>query len=147
MQFRSPRDELAGVCWLPRFIDKAREHLDGNLPSEYTKGFCNPRAMDGLFLASFSISKEEFLDAVSASRGDDAQIAKWFSTQAGVTRNKIAGWNALAPKIGAPGQRGYEIFSKLVRERYPNTPYTGVESVFEIIESDEPTSVPRTKSV
>ena len=137
MKLRGPREELAGVCWLPRFIDKARTFLAGELPKDYADRFCNRRAMDGIFLAFFDLDKEEIVEAVRDSDGDDELVTKWFRAQSGVTPAKIDNWNREAPRIGAPGQRGFEIFQKLVRGRYPDVPYTGVESVFEVIEADE----------
>jgi hypothetical protein len=119
MQLRRPTDKLAGACWLPRFIDKARKFLAGELPKEYADGFCNPRALDGVFLSFFTLSKDKFLEVVRNSQGDDERIADWFRAQPAVTPEKIGNWNEEAPRIGAPGQRGHEIFRKLVTERYP----------------------------
>jgi hypothetical protein len=137
MRLRGPREQVGGVCWLPRFIDKARQYLAGTLAKEYAEGFCNPHAMDGLFLKFFDLDQDQFLEAVRNSGESDEGVAEWFCAQSGVTPDKIDNWNRDAPRIGAPGQRGYKIFSKLVRERYPDAPYTGVESVFEVIEADE----------
>jgi hypothetical protein len=137
MQLRGPREQLGGACWLPRFIDKTRKFLAGELPLDYAEGFGNPHAMDGVFLKFFALNKDRLLEAVRNSAGDDERVTAWFRAQPEVTSDKIIAWNDLAPRIGAPGERGYEIFSKLVRERYPDAPYTGVESVFEVIEADE----------
>ena len=136
-RLRSPSEKLADTCWLPRFVDKARRFLANELSPEYAGRFCNPRAMDGLFLAHFVIGQEEFMEAVRASDGNDGQVADWFRAQAGVTNESVSNWNREAPKIGAVGQRGHEIFRKLVTERYPDVPYTGVESAFAVIEADE----------
>lgn len=136
MKLRGPREQLAGVCWLPRFIDKAKLFLAGKLPQDYADGFCSSRAMDGVFLNFFALEKDSFLEAVRHG-GDDGQVANWFRAQPQATPEKIRAWNDLAPRIGAPGQRGYEIFSARVCERYPDVPYTGVESAFEVIETDE----------
>ncbi len=95
------------------------------------------RAMDGVFLSFFDLNKDGFLEAVRNCEGDDELVAKWFRAQPNVTPAQIESWNYQAPRIGAPGHRGYEIFRKLVSERYPAVPYTGVESVFEVIEADE----------
>lgn len=137
MKLRGPREQLAGVCWLPRLIDKARQFLAGDLPKDYADRFCNRRATDGVFLHFFALDKESFLEAVRAAGSDDEPVANWLRAQPQATAEKIREWNELAPRIGAPGQRGYEIFSARVRERYPDVPYTGVESVFEVIEADE----------
>ncbi len=42
-----------------------------------------------------------------------------------------------APEIGRPGQFGYELLQFATQKIYKDAPYTGVESVFEVIEADE----------
>jgi hypothetical protein len=137
MQLRTPSDQLAGVCWLPRFIDKVRKFLDGTLPPEYALRLGESRAMDGVFLRHFGLTKQQVLEAVRASAGNDGSVLEWFRAQPGVTADRINKWNQLAPNIGRPGHLGHELFRQLVTEVYPGAPYTGVESVFEVIEADE----------
>ena len=137
MKLRGPHEQLAGTCWLPRFIDKAKLFLAGELPQDYADGFCNPRAMDGVLLNFFALEKDSFIEAVRDAGGGDEPMGNWFRAQPQATAKRIRDWNELAPRIGAPSQRGYEIFSARVRERYPDVPYTGVESAFEVIEADE----------
>lgn len=91
--------------WLPRFIDKCRLHLAGGLPADFQLPFCNPLAVDGIFLAHFEIAKEEIIAAV-ARAADDAAVLTWLTERGGFTAEKIAAWNALAPQIGKPGQPG-----------------------------------------
>jgi hypothetical protein len=52
MQLRRP----SGVCWLPRFIDKACTFLDGTLSQEYALRLGDSRAMDGVFLRHFGLT-------------------------------------------------------------------------------------------
>lgn len=91
--------------WLPRFIDKCRLHLASELPADFQLPFCNPLAVDGIFLAHFEIAKEEIIAAV-ARAADDAAVLAWLTERGGFTAEKIAAWNALAPQIGKPGQPG-----------------------------------------
>lgn len=137
MELRRPTARLADVCWLPRFIDKARAHLDGTLPPQYARRFGDSKGIDGVFLRHFELTKEAFVDAVRASNGSDIRMAKWFYAQPGVTDAKVNEWNRTAPEIGRPGNAGYEVFQWAVQNIYKDAPYTGVESVFEVIEADE----------
>jgi hypothetical protein len=114
-QLHRPSDQLAGVCWLPRFIDKARAFLSGTLPNEYRERFGSSRGIDGAFLKTFGFRKEAFIDAVRASRGDDERVGGWFLAQ----------------------RPEHEVVKKMFEIKYPGAPYTGVESVFEVIEADE----------
>ena len=137
MQLRRPRARLADVCWLPRFIDKARAHLEGTLPPEYERRFGNSKGMDGAFLRHFGLEKEAFVEAVRASNGSDIAVAKWFYTRPGATDEKVNEWNRIAPEFGRPGQPGHEVFNWAMQNIYKGAPYTGVESIFEVIEADE----------
>lgn len=137
MKLRRPTERLADVCWLPRFIDKARAHLDGTLPGEYRRRLGSARGMDGAFLRHFDLTKEAFLDAVRDSAGSDLAVAKWFYAQPGATDQKVEQWNAIAPELGKPGQPGYEILQWAMEHIYKGSAYTGSESIFEIIEADE----------
>jgi hypothetical protein len=97
MKLRRPTDRLADVCWLPRFIDKARAKLDGTLPDEYIRRFGDSKGMDGTFLRFFGLTKEAFVEAVRTSDGSDLRVAKWFYAQPGVSDQKVEEWNAIAP--------------------------------------------------
>ena len=137
MQLRRPSARLADVCWLPRFIDKARCMLDGTLPPEYLERFGDRRGIDGAFLRFFRLKKEAFVEAVRASSGSDLSVAKWFYAQPGVTDEKVEEWNRIAPHFGQPGEPGFEAFQSMMLNIYKDAPYSGVESVFEVIEADE----------
>ena len=137
MKLRRPSARLADVCWLPRFIDKACAHLDGTLPPEYARRFGDSKGIDGAFLRHFGLTKEAFVDAVRRSNGSDIAVAKWFYAQPGVTDAKVNEWNRTAPEIGRPGHFGHELLQFATKKIYKDAPYTGVESVFEVIEADE----------
>ena len=137
MTLRSPAARLADVCWLPRFIDKARAHLDGTLPPAYARRFGDSKGMDGAFLRFFGLTKEAFVEAVRAANGSDIRVAKWFYGQPGVTDKTVEEWNAIAPEFGRPGQPGYEVFQWALQNIYKGAPYSGHESIFEVIEADE----------
>ena len=137
MKLRRPSARLADVCWLPRFIDKARAHLDGTLPPEYVPRFGDSKGIDGVFLRHFNLEKDKFVEAVRASAGSDIAVAKWFYAQPAVTDARVNEWNRTAPEIGRPGQFGHEMLQFATQRIYKDAPYSGVESVFEVIEADE----------
>jgi hypothetical protein len=137
MKLRRPTERLADVCWLPRFIDKARAYLDGTLTDEYRRRFGSSRGMDGAFLRHFELTKEAFLDAVRGSNGSDIAVAKWFYAQPSATDKKVEEWNALAPELGKPGQSGYEVLQWAMEHIYKGSAYSGTESIFDVIEGDE----------
>ena len=71
---RSPREEMAGWVYLPRFIDKIRLHLAGQLPPDYqenlTKGF------DGAWLKAAGLTADKFIEVVKGTI-TDGEVYDW----------------------------------------------------------------------
>ena len=67
---RSPREELGGLCMLPRMIDVARAKLPGGNIGEYQIG----RGMSGLVLRHFEMNVDEFVQRVRDAH-DEADVA------------------------------------------------------------------------
>lgn len=73
---RRTRDELDGITFLPRSIDKARGHLPGGTPNGYVlEGFTSE------MLSSLGIERNAFLSAVAAAKSD-ADIAAFVRASA-----------------------------------------------------------------
>jgi hypothetical protein len=64
---RSPKDELGGLCMLPRMIDIARAKLPGGSVGDYQIG----RGMSGLVLGHLGVSVDEFVECVRAAENDE----------------------------------------------------------------------------
>lgn len=95
---RSPLDELNGLPWLPRLIDKVRALLADKL-GDYTPYPCGG---DRHFLGTVGIDADQ-LKALIASGADDDEIARWVNDHAtpGFTE-RISAYRqqALAPVSG-----------------------------------------------
>jgi hypothetical protein len=73
---RKARDEVAGVVFLPRSIDKARAMLPGGALGDYTiPGFTEA------MLERFVITVDDFVAAVRDAAGDD-EVAAWVKEHA-----------------------------------------------------------------
>src|ERR1043166_7186494 len=81
---RSPREELDGLCMLPRMIDVARAKLPGGDIGEYQIG----RGMSGLVLRHLEMSVDDFVDLVRTAT-NEAEIG------AQLTRRKTADENRM----------------------------------------------------
>ncbi len=138
IRLRRPQEQLAGCCWLPRFADKARLYRDGRLPWLYRLAFGSRLGVDGYFMRYFRLSPREFLAGV-VRVGDDAALAAWFLNRPGVTSQRIAGWNELAPKLGARGHPGFVTRHVVKWLLYPKSVTQPVNSLFEAIDQDEGT--------
>src|SRR6202035_2034571 len=73
---RKARDEIAGIVFLPRSIDKARAMLPGGALGDYTiPGFTEA------MLERFGITVDDFVAAVRDAAGDD-EVAAWVKAHA-----------------------------------------------------------------
>jgi hypothetical protein len=71
---RIPRETMAGWVYLPRFIDKIRLHLAGQLPPDYQENFT--RGFDGQWLKAAGLTSETFIEVVKNSI-TDGQVCDW----------------------------------------------------------------------
>jgi uncharacterized protein DUF5069 len=81
---RSPREELGGLCMLPRMIDIARAKLPGGDVGQYQIG----RGMSALVLAAFGLSAERFVEIVRDA-GTDADVAAALGRRVAVARRAV----------------------------------------------------------
>ncbi len=132
----SPRARLADCLWLPRIVAKARALHAGELPADYVERFCNPVAVDGHFLQSFGLTKEELLAAVARFPSDE-EIATWFRSRPGVDAKRIEKWNELAENLGKPGYPMAERFQTTLTTIYSHFDPQTVRCIFDLIETDE----------
>ena len=71
---RSPREIMAGWHYLPRYIDKIRLHLAGQLHSDYTENF--GKGFDGLWLKAAGATHEQMIEMVK-NTVTDGEVCDW----------------------------------------------------------------------
>src|SRR2546430_17487702 len=71
---RSPRQELRGLCMLPRMIDIARAMLPGGDVGDYEIG--REKTLSAVVLGVFGMSVRQFVQVVRDARTDD-DVAEW----------------------------------------------------------------------
>jgi hypothetical protein len=81
---RSPREELGGLCMLPRMIDVARAKLPGGNIGEYQIG----RGMSGLVLRHFEMKVDEFVERVRNAR-DEEEVAAQLAGRKSEKENRM----------------------------------------------------------
>lgn len=136
---RPPQAQLGGCCWLPRLLDKARQGTRGDLPLLYRLLLGSAFGIDGQFLRFFRLPAGASVSALRAAADDEAALA-WFLAQPGVSAERIARWNTVAPKLGAPGGPMRWSFGLVRALVYPNVPRARANSYFELIAADEASS-------
>lgn len=72
---RSPREQMDGWCYLPRFVDKIRLHLAGRLPADYQPNFAQA-GFDAQWLQAAGLEAEEFIAVVQNSI-TDGEVYDW----------------------------------------------------------------------
>lgn len=138
MKLRRPTEKLAGCVWLARLVDKVRHHCAGTLEPDFVRPFCHPLATDGAFLSHFALTRDEIIQAVRESNGDDAHVEGWFLSRPQSSTERITSWNQLAPNLGKEGCPMRRGFLWLLRHYYGGTPPDPrVDSVFTAIAFDE----------
>ena len=133
---RSPREKLAGYYHLPRFIDKTRAYLAGQLPPEYQNNFT--KGFDARFLQFTGIQAEDFIRAVAELKEDEA-IAKWVQEHARPhTETELEAWNEEFRNLTP---RDPERIVRM-REAAGAAHRTDVTTYFDLIDLDEGREVP-----
>ncbi len=72
---RSPKEQMDGWCYLPRFIDKIRLHLAGKLATDYQANFAH-KGFDAEWLKAAGLTAENFI-AVVKDTLTDGQVFDW----------------------------------------------------------------------
>ncbi|MFT3869955.1 MAG: DUF5069 domain-containing protein [Nibricoccus sp.] len=134
---RRPTNKLAGCMWLARLTKKIRLHLAGELDASFHMPFCHPLATDGVFFKHFELTKDEIIQAVQSSNGDDEKVASWFLGRSADVSEKIASWNQVAPQIGRPGFPGERILAFAKKNVYKGPDDSRLDSIFLLLAADE----------
>jgi len=71
---RSPRETMDGWMYLPRYVDKIRLHLAGQLHSDYQENF--GKGFDGTWLKYAGVTHEQMIELVKNSL-TDGQVCDW----------------------------------------------------------------------
>ena len=73
---RSPRETMCGWIHLPRYIDKIRLHLAGQLHADYQPNL--GKGFDGAWLRAAGLTHEQFVEVVRNTI-TDGEVADWVS--------------------------------------------------------------------
>jgi len=71
---RSPRETMCGWMHLPRYLDKIRLQLAGQLHADYLPNF--GKGFDGAWLKAAGLTHEQFVEFVKHTL-TDGQVADW----------------------------------------------------------------------
>jgi hypothetical protein len=101
---RSPREVMAGWHYLPRYIDKIRLSLAGQLHSDYTDNL--GKGFDGVWLKAAGLTHEQFVAVVKATI-TDGQVCDWVCQHVKRTEaEKAAHWQEVSNRPPANDAAG-----------------------------------------
>jgi hypothetical protein len=130
---RSPRESMCGWVYLPRFVDKLRLHLAGQLHSDYqenlTKGF------DAQWLKAAGVTADQMISVVKNSL-TDGQVADWVRLN---VKKSDAEKAAFRDFILNRGTEGGEITARLKmrKEQSGLTHRDDIKTFVDYIDADE----------
>lgn len=135
---RSPKEQVGGLCHLPRLIDKVRMRNAGQIQdyNYLTAGF------DKYLLDKLEIKGEDF-EKRAMQEGTDAEIADWVKAKAkALTDQEKAEWNDMVLTFGPKAPMAQKAFdgykADLAKKRgVPLESLSHITTWFSFIEHDE----------
>jgi gluconokinase len=95
---RSAYDEVGGLVYFARMLDKIRLRAEGKLPPDYYTNL--GKGFDGRCIRFLGVSYTALCDRVSQG-GSDEEILKWcFETGRNLTEEEVLVWNSFLRKRG-----------------------------------------------
>jgi len=124
---RSPREELGGLCMLPRMIDVARAKLPGGDIGQYQIG----RGMSGLVLRHLGMGVDEFVECVR-NANDEQELAAQLSGRKPVKENRMISLRLRRVTVKDVPEDLRESFTRFYGADLPPD-----KRVFDILEEDD----------
>jgi Domain of unknown function (DUF5069) len=131
---RPPRgcnEELDGLVFMPRTIDKIRATLDGGKKGEYIIN-AQVTGISGFLLERLGITEDELREAVRREPNDEA-VAAWLRTR--VDTSLYPKLNAMLPRITIEHASDPEFVRNFYKETLAQNPH--LTTMFDIIEADD----------
>jgi gluconokinase len=133
---RSPFDQVKGLVYFGRMLDKIRLHAAGKLPEGWqaARGMAYPTSFDARCCRFLHIDYAD-LEAETLKGGTDEELLEWaFTNGRRPTEEEIEVWNAFMTKRGWRDAGTQRLNERLAEIGLP--PGT-VQTMFEFIDLDE----------
>ncbi len=130
---RSPREVMAGWTYLPRFVDKIRLHLAGQLHPDYQENFT--KGFDAAWLEAASLKADDFI-AVVKQTVIDGQVADWVRVN---VKKSEADKAAHKEKVLNHGRQSEELRARLKwrKEQAGMAQRDDIQTFVDFIDADE----------
>jgi hypothetical protein len=128
---RSPREQMLGVYFLPRTIDKIRAELPGGKPGGYI--VIGPDSMSAYLLHKLRIAVDDLREVVAHATDEDEVVA-WLRERVDPAVVEPLNAKLLGSRIDAAPPDKQEI----IRERHPVlATRPDIENAFQLLEADD----------
>jgi len=131
---RSPREEMAGWTYLPRFVDKIRLHLAGKLAPDYQDNFT--KGFDERWLKAAGVDAAQFIELVKSTI-TDGEVADWVRVNVRKTLEEKAAHRAFM--LGHPKAEDGAMTARLKmrKEQAGLAHRDDIKSFIDFIDADE----------
>src|SRR5213078_5373543 len=97
---KSSNEEVSGLRYFARMLDKVRLHARGELHSDYHKNLGHPQAADGAMCNFLRVNYEDLRQRVLEG-GSDEEILEWcYQKGRRLNEGDLFVWNGFATKLG-----------------------------------------------
>ena len=131
---RSPRELMDGWHYLPRYVDKIRLHLAGQLHADYQDNL--GKGFDGLWLKAAGLTHEQFVEVVKNSL-TDGEVCDWVRKNVKKTpAEKDAHWQETISRP-KPGDEAGQARLKMRKDQCGARHRDDVQTFVDVIDADE----------
>lgn len=125
---------MDGWHYLPRYVDKIRLHLAGQLHSDYQENF--GKGFDGLWLKIAGVTHEQMIDLVKNSV-TDGQVCDWVRQHVKKSvAEKAAHWSEMMSRPRS-GDEAAQARLKMRKEQCNGLHRDDVQTFVDVIDLDE----------
>lgn len=128
---RSPYDQVGGLVFFGRMLDKARLHEDGKLPSDYNRGF----GLDSRVCTFLQLDYERIVEQAIAGADDDTVLEWCFLNGRRPTDEEILIFNAFMTKRGWRDEQSEDIRQRKIALGLEDR--DDIQTCFDIHDADE----------
>jgi hypothetical protein len=131
---RSPFDEVGGIVYFGRMIDKIRLHQAGKLPAEYVPNL--GKGFDARCVHFLHISYQALVDRVAEISASDEELLEWACKNGERPDDEdIEVWNGFMTKRGWNDSGAETLLKRKAESGFPGR--EDIRTIFQYIDADE----------
>lgn len=132
---RTPYDQIHGVVYFARMLDKIRLHAAGKLPRDYIPNLGHPEKFDGICLRFLGVEYEPIVNLVTSGASDEEAWEWCVKNGKAHSQEEITIWNSFMKKYGWRDDASSILKRRLQEGGYESR--TDIETIFDYIDLDE----------